>query len=755
MTGLGYLGTPTSGIPTSYAYGINDLALIVGSSTAPAASQNQAFSYANNAMTALSGLGPQSQARDVNANGDVAGFGSTYLNSPNQAFLRTNGGSVTWLGSMHIPASGGSPTSYAYGINDAAEVVGYSSSPQFNYEAFIWSSTQGMRAIGDLAGGIYYSIAYGINNSAQVVGTSISSIIGSYEAFVWDAVQGMVSLNTLVDGASGWVLREARAINNNGQIVGYGQNPSGGREAFLLTPATPSAPMIAFNPASVAFSAVAGGANPADQALNISNASVGTLTWAVSTTAGWLTPNPLSGQQSGTVTLSVNTAGLAAGTYASNIVITGNASNSPQSVPVTLTVSAPPPTIGFTPASLSWTVDEGSAISAKQQLGVTNTGGGTMMYSAVGDQSWMRISPSSGFVSSGVYAYNDVSVDATGKTAGTYSGNIVITGPGATNTPQSVPVTMTVNTAPPAPAIAFSPASFTFTGTAGGANPANQTLNVSNSHTGTLNWTVTSTAAWLSPAPASGQQSGTVTLSVSVAGLAAGTYTTNVEIAGNAANSPQSVPVTLTLNAAPTIGFTPASLSWTINEGSTTSAKQQLAITNTGSGTLVWSAAGSQTWIGVTPTSGFVSSGAFSYADVTVNPTGKTAGAYSGNVVITGFGANNTPQSVPVTMTVNPAITVTYPNGGETLHYTKNVTVTWNVNTPGQTVSKTSTLYSTNGGSTWTLIKTQTGLATSCAWKVPNLAKASANCLVRVQFKTAAGAVIAQDQSDSVFTITK
>ena len=93
--------------------------------------------------------------------------------------------------------------------------------------------------------------------------------------------------------------------------------------------------------------------------------------------------------------------------------------------------------------------------------------------------------------------------------------------------------------------------------------------------------------------------------------------------------------------------------------------------------------------------------------------------------------------------------------GGETLHYAQNVVITWNVNAPGQTVSKTDTSYSTNGGSVWTLIKSQTGLAANCGWKVPRLSKAGMNCLVRVQFKNAAGAVIAQDQSNAAFTITK
>jgi hypothetical protein len=46
----------------------------------------------------------------------------------------------------------------------------------------------------------------------------------------------MTDLNTLIDPASGWQLKYARAINDYGQIVGSGFNPSGYEHAYLLTP---------------------------------------------------------------------------------------------------------------------------------------------------------------------------------------------------------------------------------------------------------------------------------------------------------------------------------------------------------------------------------------------------------------------------------------------------------------------------------------------------------------------------------------
>jgi hypothetical protein len=47
----------------------------------------------------------------------------------------------------------------------------------------------------------------------------------------------MTDLNTMIPSNSGWVLTVANAINDEGQLIGYGVNPSLEIHAFLLTPA--------------------------------------------------------------------------------------------------------------------------------------------------------------------------------------------------------------------------------------------------------------------------------------------------------------------------------------------------------------------------------------------------------------------------------------------------------------------------------------------------------------------------------------
>src|SRR5262249_39631240 len=81
------------------------------------------------------------------------------------------------------------------------------------------------------------------------------------------------------------------------------------------------------------------------------------------------------------------------------------------------------------------------------------------------------------------------------------------------------------STTPPSinPAIAASPTALSFTAQQGGANPAAQTVTISNTG-GPLSWSASENAAWLTLSPASGSGTGTLAASVNPAGLATGTY---------------------------------------------------------------------------------------------------------------------------------------------------------------------------------------------------------------------------------------
>ncbi|HET8677833.1 MAG TPA: hypothetical protein VFO63_18680, partial [Blastocatellia bacterium] len=68
---------------------------------------------------------------------------------------------------------------------------------------------------------------------------------------------------------------------------------------------------------------------------------------------------------------------------------------------------------------------------------------------------------------------------------------------------------------------------------------------------GTLNWTASDNATWLSVSPTSGTAPSAVTVSANIAGLTPGTYNGTITVtATGATNSPVGVPVTLTVNSA-------------------------------------------------------------------------------------------------------------------------------------------------------------------------------------------------------------
>jgi hypothetical protein len=152
-------------------------------------------------------------------------------------------------------------------------------------------------------------------------------------------------------------------------------------------------------------------------------------------------------------------------------------------------------------------------------------------------------------------------------TAGSYSGTVTLSATGATSV--TVPVSFTVAAAPATPTIGLSPTTFSFAATQGAANPSTQTLNITNPGTGTLTWSVADNANWLALAPTSGTTTtGTspVTLSVNTAGLLAGSFTATINVtASGATNTPQTIPVTLTLSAPATSS---AILTWTASTSS-------------------------------------------------------------------------------------------------------------------------------------------------------------------------------------------
>lgn len=248
-------------------FGINAGGQIVGTMCpVPKTWPARAFLYSGGVFSNLGSLyGSDSGATGINAGGQVVGIsdGSVFLYS---------GGVMTDLGIpadlIHTPA-----------INDAGQIAGYYQGSFFGYHTFLYSggvltdlgiprapnyakvdiNAHGqivgtfIRDYGDTNGflfsegvltpirdsgagiGVYYS-ASGLNDNGQVVGSVRSANYST--GYIYSG--GVISLlDDLIDPASGWHLSDAQAINNLGQIVGYGTNAAGETRGFLLNPVVP------------------------------------------------------------------------------------------------------------------------------------------------------------------------------------------------------------------------------------------------------------------------------------------------------------------------------------------------------------------------------------------------------------------------------------------------------------------------------------------------------------------------------------
>jgi probable HAF family extracellular repeat protein len=229
--GMADLGDLPGGDNASGAYSVNARGFVVGYSYETSDLNPRAVMWdpATLKMTKLGDLpggAVNSVARDINAGNTVVGVSS--IATGQHAFRWTAGGGMVDLGDL----AGGMDWSMAYAVNDQGWAVGSGVKDDGHngaglQHAVLWSPDGRITDLGVLSKSYDTSTALDINALGQVVGTS------SGRPFLWTASTGMLDVNSLVDDA-GFTITDVWAINDQGQIAGWGLNAAGGRQAFVL-----------------------------------------------------------------------------------------------------------------------------------------------------------------------------------------------------------------------------------------------------------------------------------------------------------------------------------------------------------------------------------------------------------------------------------------------------------------------------------------------------------------------------------------
>jgi parallel beta-helix repeat protein len=299
--------------------------------------------------------------------------------------------------------------------------------------------------------------------------------------------------------------------------------------------------------------------------------------------------------------------------------------------------------IVVSPTSIDFFAAEGEDNPPPDTLTITNAGGGVLTWMLDKGMGWLSVSDSMGTAPSIVI----VSADISGLTAGVYTDTIIVIAEDAVNSPQYVPVTLTVQVAGE---IALSPDSMHFSADSGSTNPEPQNLTITNTGGGLLTWTLSKDAEWLSVSDSMGTAPSTVIVSADISGLTAGIYAdTIIVIAEDAVNSPQYVPVTLTVQVAGKIALSPDSMHFSADSGDANPKPQDLSITNTGGGLLTWTLSKDAEWLRVSDSMGT----APSTVTVTADISNLSPDQYLGVITVSSDNATNSPQYMPVTLTID------------------------------------------------------------------------------------------------------
>ena len=356
--------------------------------------------------------------------------------SVNQASLSTG----TYSGSISVSQSGAanSPTTIpVLLVVNGGGSGGSTGSLSFNPSSMSFSSLNGSTPGAQ-------TLSINANSSTSFVGT-VTYTSGSGSWLTVTPLSGVTPTNLTVStnpaGLSAGTYNATISFNANGLIQTV---------PVSLTVSTNSggnSGNVTVSPTSLSFTTQQG-ASPGAQSVSVNSASgIAGVGFTVQVTSGstWLVTSANTNNTTpSTLTVSVNSTSMAAGTYSGNIQILptgGNAVN----IPVTLTITAPA-VISATPTTLTFNYRAGDSAPSSQPVSVAGSG---LAFTATASSNgnWLVASPATGTAPATV----NVSINTTGLSIGTLTGTVVVAGSGGAS--GSTTVTVTLNVTAPLPTI--------------------------------------------------------------------------------------------------------------------------------------------------------------------------------------------------------------------------------------------------------------------------------------------------------------
>jgi uncharacterized protein (TIGR03437 family) len=401
-----------------------------------------------------------------------------------------------------------------------------------------------------------------------------------------------------------------------------------------------------------------------------------------------------------------------------------------------LSLTVVQPALAVSPGTLFFEQVQGSSLVAAQQITISSSNSlsfnWTLTVSTSAGGNWLTATTRSGAVSGSAQSAVILTVDASRLGAGTYRGTVTISAVGATNSPQTVEVVLTVTAAAGA-VLGLSQQYLNFQAVAGGSNPAAQTLSITNAGAGTLSWSATAETStggqWLRISSGLGTAPSTLTVSADITGLAQGLYQGQILLRNVTVSETKTISVVLTVTRTqPILVPTQTGFLFVGIEGSLVIGPQSFSIQNAGQGRMDWQIqvnlpAGSD-WLRVSPTSG-TSDAAVSVAPTVtllVDPGKLPAGVSVGLLTITASGALNAPQtgivlvnmlargSLPVG-TINPLGVIFTAASGASGALTQGISIASTGGQPLQFLARAQT----QAGGSWLSVTPEQGVLLSSA----------------------------------------